>query len=58
MGEKPQVTYDKEAKAFYITVARGGVARTIPAKGEILVDLDADGNIMGVEVILYEETMP
>lgn len=53
--------YDPEVDAAYLTVggpiADGAVARTIPialpadARGELFLDLDADGRLLGIEIL-------
>jgi uncharacterized protein YuzE len=45
-------TYDPEVDAFYISCKKGAVAKTVD-KGKYLVDYDAEGNIMGYEVLNY-----
>jgi len=52
----PSVKLDPEAGASYATLAHGGippggVARTVEATESIMVDVDADGTVLGVEVI-------
>lgn len=37
--------------ASYVTLRSGTVARTAEASLEMMVDLDADGRVLGVEVI-------
>jgi uncharacterized protein YuzE len=46
----PTVTYDPEADAVYIYVARGKVDRTEEA-GPFIYDLDTDGRILGIEIL-------
>jgi uncharacterized protein YuzE len=52
----PSVRHDPEAGASYVTLAPGGippggVARTIEATEGIMVDVDANGTVLGIEVI-------
>jgi uncharacterized protein YuzE len=52
----PSVEHDPEADASYIYLAPGGippggVARTIEATESVLVDVDTEGKVLGVEVI-------
>ena len=51
-----RMTYDEEAKAFYLYIREGGeIADTrIVLDGDIMVNLDKDveGNTLGVEVLL------
>jgi len=44
------ITYDPEADAVYIAVARGKVERTEEA-GPFIYDVDAEGHIIGIEVL-------
>jgi uncharacterized protein YuzE len=54
-----KATYDDEANAAYLYVHEGVVHRTIPFEPEtgeklhfeILVDLDAHDNLVGVEIL-------
>ena len=53
---RPHTVHDPEAGASYTTLAPGGipdggVARTIEAREDIMVDTAADGTVLGVEVI-------
>jgi uncharacterized protein YuzE len=44
------ITYDAEADAVCITVGRGKVDRT-EATGPFIYDVDADGHIVGIEIL-------
>ncbi len=44
------MTYDTEADAVYITVGDGKIERTEEA-GPFLYDVDADGHIVGIEIL-------
>jgi uncharacterized protein YuzE len=44
-------SYDLDAGALYITLADGPAARTVQLDEGTLVDLDADGRLLGIEVI-------
>ncbi len=49
-----EVKHDPEADAVYITLTDGQVAetRTLRDSGPLInVDLDAEGNVLGVEVV-------
>ena len=46
----PEITYDPEADAVYIALVRGKVERTKEAR-PFLYDLDADGHIVGIEIL-------
>lgn len=45
------VEYDTEAGAFYVQVTDGPVARTAEVSAFVNVDLDADGNVVGLELL-------
>jgi uncharacterized protein YuzE len=44
------ISYDAEADAVYITVGHGNVDRT-EETGPFIYDVDADGNIVGIEIL-------
>ena len=44
------LTYDPEADAAYIYLGRGKIDRTEEA-GPFLYDVDADGKVIGIEVL-------
>jgi uncharacterized protein YuzE len=44
------MTFDPEADAVYIALARGTVDRTDEA-GPLIYDLDAEGRIVGIEIL-------
>jgi uncharacterized protein YuzE len=44
------LTYDPDADAVYIYVARGNIDRQDEA-GPFIYDVDADGRIVGIEVL-------
>jgi uncharacterized protein YuzE len=45
------LNYDLDAQALYIRLCDGKVARTRQLDDNTLVDLDATGNVLGVEVV-------
>jgi uncharacterized protein YuzE len=62
-----RVTYDPEADAAYIylvpNVQSSGVARTVPVDGGdhpwmVNLDVDSDGQIVGVEVLDARRLLP
>jgi uncharacterized protein YuzE len=56
-----KITLDKEADAAYIyfkDIADGEVAKTISLNDSINIDLDADGQILGLEILNASENMP
>ena len=46
-----KVNYDKEADAMYIRLQEGKIKGTIKVHDRLMVDLDAKGNTVGVEVL-------
>jgi len=56
--EPPVVEIDTEATAAYIRLRDAKVARTKPfgsAHGLVMLDFDADGNVVGIEIIGQQE---
>jgi len=56
--EPPVVEIDTEATAAYIRLREAKVARTEPlgsARGLVMLDFDAEGNVVGIEVIGQQE---
>ena len=51
-------TYDLDADALYITVTDARVARTVEIDRGTLVDVDAAGGVVGIEVISPERSWP
>lgn len=47
--------YDAAAKAFYVRIKRGDVAETEPLSDSVFVDLDASGELLGMEVVLPKD---
>lgn len=48
------LTYDPKAKAVYIQLRDDLVAMTREINDSVMIDLDADGNLVGVEVLNVE----
>jgi uncharacterized protein YuzE len=56
--EPPVVEIDTEATAAYIRLRPGTVMRTEPFGSEtglVMLDLDAEGNVIGIEVVGQQE---
>ena len=51
-------SYDATAGAAYITVSSNDVARTVEVTPTVLVDLDALGVVVGVELLRPQEAVP
>ncbi len=48
-----RINYDKEIDGLYIQFSRDKVFRTIEKGGNLLVDLNKVGDVLGVEVLNY-----
>lgn len=53
-----QIAHDLDADALYITLSDEPVARTVDIEDCTMVDLDADGNLVGIEVISPRRPWP
>lgn len=45
------IKYDIMADAVYVNVGSGKVARTVKSEDRFLVDVDATGNVVGIEIL-------
>jgi uncharacterized protein YuzE len=52
------ISIDNEAGAGYISLSKSPVASTKPLGGGVLVDLDAEGNVIGIEVLSLDINLP
>ena len=43
--------YDKEADAVYVELKHGKVHHTIEVRSNILIDVDKDGTVLGIEIL-------
>ena len=58
MSEPPVVEIDTEATAAYIRLRGTAVTRTEPfgsQRGFVMIDFDAEGNVVGIEVVGQQE---
>ena len=46
-----KIEYDQEANALYITLREAEVAETNEVTGNVIIDLDADGKAIGIEIL-------
>src|SRR5580693_6656007 len=53
-----QLEYDLNAGALYIRLTGSTIARTLEAGDNAAVDLDADGGVVGIEVISASHPWP
>ncbi len=51
------ISYDKDADCLYIQFQQGKVHRTKKIEEGILVDLDEEGKIYGIEIVGVSERM-
>jgi uncharacterized protein YuzE len=52
-----KITYDKQADAMYLAIARGKVKKTAPANSRVVVDFGENGKVIGVELLFVSEKM-
>ena len=52
------INYDEDADCLYIQFQQGTVHKTKKMEDGILVDLDEDGKIFGIEIVGASERMP
>ena len=57
-GKIMEITFDKEADAVYIEFSSGEFASNKKIDDNTIVDLDKDGNILGIEILSVSERMP
>jgi uncharacterized protein YuzE len=50
--------YDLDADALYLKLAEGTVARTVEVSGSVMVDEDAGGRLLGIDVLRPGITWP
>lgn len=55
--EAMKITYDKDADAMYICFTEKEVADTVRVSDKVLVDLDEEGNIRGVEILFVSRAL-
>lgn len=53
-----KITYDAKADALYIKFQEGKVGKTKKIEEGILIDLDQEGHIYGIEIVGVSERMP
>jgi len=46
------VEYEPDANAIYIRIKKGGVETSEPLSDDIIVDLDENGEVLGIEILL------
>ena len=53
-----KITFDKEADAIYIEFSSGEFASNKKIDDNTIIDLDKDGNILGIEILSVSKRMP
>ncbi len=48
-----KINYDKDADALYIQFGVDKADKTVEKRGNILIDYDKKGNVLGIEVLDY-----
>ncbi len=52
-----KIEYDREANALYITLREAPVAKTREVTEQFIVDLDADGKPIGIEILAVRQLL-
>jgi len=50
-----RITYDSEADAMYIYFSEKSVDKTVRVSGRVMVDLDSEENVRGIEVLFVSK---
>lgn len=45
------IDYDRVADALYFRLSQKEIVKTVPLEGNIVADLDADGSVVGLEML-------
>ena len=53
-----KITFDKEADAVYIELSSGEFASNKKIDNNTIIDLDEDGNIIGIELLNVSKRIP
>ena len=46
-----EIRYSTDAETFYVTLGQGEIARTAHISDDVMVDLEADGAVHGIELL-------
>ena len=52
------IKYDKPADSTYIRLNSGKVKKTIKLKDRLIVDVDKNDNILGIEILDFSSQIP
>lgn len=50
-------THDKEADAAYLRLGEGKITRTEEVFPDVILDLNADGKVIGIEILNVSQTL-
>ena len=53
-----KITFDKKADAMYIYLKKKKIFKTRQITNDTIVDLDKNGNIIGIELLSVSKRMP
>lgn len=53
-----EISYDKEADALYIELRKGEFAENKKIDDFTIIDLDKDGNVLGIEFLEVSKRIP
>lgn len=53
-----KIKYDRKVDALYFTLAKGKYSDSVKVSENVMVDKDAKGNILGIEVLEASESIP
>ncbi|MCX6731812.1 MAG: DUF2283 domain-containing protein [Candidatus Parcubacteria bacterium] len=53
-----KIQYDKLADALYFYLKKGKISKTIKMRDRLIVDVDKDGKIIGLEILGISSQMP
>jgi uncharacterized protein YuzE len=53
-----EIEYDKEADAMYIELRKGEFAKNKKIDDLTIIDLDKDGNLLGIELLDVSKRIP
>ncbi|MBI4140213.1 DUF2283 domain-containing protein [Candidatus Woesearchaeota archaeon] len=53
-----EITYDKQADAMYIEFRKGEFAKNKKIDDFTIIDLDKDGNLLGIELLDVSQRIP
>lgn len=49
--DSPEVKRDPQVNAAYVTLRQGKQARTVEVSSSVMIDVDAQGQVLGVELL-------